>query len=71
VKIHKHPAGKDRRSARCLTRAVTSFDQISRLVAALGGRLVIEVPDTLPLAKAKKDSASENASAAAKLTEPF
>lgn len=27
---------------------VTSFDQIARLVAALGGRLVIEMPDTSP-----------------------
>jgi len=44
---------------------ITSFDQISRLVAALGGRLVIEAPDTPPLAKAKKDSASRNASAGA------
>jgi len=25
---------------------VTSFDQIARLVAALGGRLVVEMPDT-------------------------
>jgi len=45
---------------------VTSFDQISRLVAALGGRLVIEVPDTPPLAKAKKESASGSAPAAAR-----
>jgi HTH-type transcriptional regulator/antitoxin HipB len=44
---------------------VTSFDQISRLVAALGGRLVIEVPDTPPLAKAEKDHDSANVSAAA------
>ena len=43
---------------------VTSYDQISRLVAALGGRLVIEVPDTPRLAKAKKDSAPGNASVA-------
>jgi len=27
---------------------VTSFDQIARLVAALGGRLLIEVPDVVP-----------------------
>ncbi len=27
---------------------VTGFDQIARLVAALGGRLVIELPDTPP-----------------------
>lgn len=27
---------------------VTAFDQIARLVAALGGRLVIEMPDTSP-----------------------
>ena len=27
---------------------VTSFDQIARLVAALGGRLVIEMRDTTP-----------------------
>jgi HTH-type transcriptional regulator/antitoxin HipB len=27
---------------------VTSFDQIARLVAALGGRLVIEMRDTSP-----------------------
>lgn len=42
---------------------VTSFDQISRLVAALGGRLVIEVPDTPNWARAKKDSASGNSPA--------
>ena len=29
---------------------VTSFDQIARLVAALGGRLVIEMRDTTPSA---------------------
>ena len=27
---------------------VTGFDQIARLVAALGGRLVVEIPDTTP-----------------------
>lgn len=32
---------------------VTGFDQIARLVAALGGRLVIEAPDTPPIATAK------------------
>ena len=41
---------------------ITSFDQISRLVAALGGRLVIEVPDTPPLT-AGKDSISRIAAA--------
>jgi len=39
---------------------VTSFDQISRFVAALGGRLVIEVPETPPLATPKKDRAAGN-----------
>jgi len=34
---------------------VTSFDQISRLVAALGGRLVIEVPESPPSAKVSPD----------------
>lgn len=29
---------------------VTGFDQIARLVAALGGRLVIEAPDVSPTA---------------------
>jgi HTH-type transcriptional regulator/antitoxin HipB len=34
---------------------VTSFDQIARLVAALGCRVVIEIPDTsAPLLAAKK-----------------
>jgi len=33
----------------------TSFDQVSRLVAALGGRIVIETPNTAP-AKTEKES---------------
>jgi HTH-type transcriptional regulator/antitoxin HipB len=33
---------------------VTSFDQISRLVAALGGRLVIEMRDLSPAEAPKK-----------------
>ena len=50
-----------KRAARIETApGVTSFDQISRLVAALGGRLVIEVPDTPPLARAKNEGASGN-----------
>ena len=32
---------------------VTGFDQIARLVAALGGRLVIEAPGTPPIATAQ------------------
>jgi len=35
---------------------VTSFDQIARLISALGGRLVVEVPDTEPTVDSPKDS---------------
>ena len=34
---------------------VTSFDQIARLVAALGGRLVIEMRDTPPPASTRAE----------------
>jgi len=43
---------------------VTSFDQISRLVAALGGRLVIEMRDMPSSTKPKNDSESGNGPAA-------
>jgi len=39
--------------------AVTGFGQISRLVSALGGRIVIEVADTPPAASAKKNASAK------------
>ncbi|MBI4625423.1 MAG: helix-turn-helix transcriptional regulator [Verrucomicrobia bacterium] len=48
---------------------VTAFDQIARLVAALGGRLVVEMPDTPPPATpaaTKKGAARKAAALAAK-----
>ena len=40
--------GVNQKRAACIEAApgVTSFDQIARLVTALGGRLVVELPDT-------------------------
>ena len=44
---------------------VTSFDQIARLVAALGGRVVIEVPDD-PSTDTKNKRVGKNAAPAVK-----
>lgn len=48
------------------TPGVTSFDQVSRLVTALGGRLVVEVaqpsmPDKAPVSQKTKGRKSANA----------
>lgn len=48
--------------------SVTSINQISRLVSALGGRLVIEVADTKPPARAKAAKAGRSRNAAASAT---
>jgi HTH-type transcriptional regulator/antitoxin HipB len=46
---------------------VTSFDQIARLVAALGGRLVVEMPDTPPPADTAPANRGAKLKAAARL----
>lgn len=45
---------------------VTSFDQIARLAAALGGRVVIEVPDASPPPAKKGDKGRKIAPSTAK-----
>jgi len=46
---------------------VTSFDQITRLVAALGGRLVVEMPDETATATAAHSAAAVKPKAKARV----
>ena len=43
---------------------VTSFDQIARLVSALGGRLFVEVPDTESTVDSPTDSSRKGSASA-------